>query len=698
MNMPAKSAHFWRILLLLALLLYLLAGTYQLDLPGLNQDEAADLVPAMQVVRGLPLDNAARLTFAGRDWPLMIMPYIGATSSYLLMLPFAIFGVSLMTLRATYLFIGLLTLLLAWGFLRDYLDARVASLSVLLLAVNPSYVFWTRTGAYVSLPLLPLGLGMLWALYRWTRDRKPVYLVCAAFCFGLGLSTKILFVWLAVGLALAWLLLTPGMRRGRGLRGWLWPVAGLRVGAGMEAVAACLAGGAMLLVYNLPDFPTLRLILLNASRTQLYGVSNLNLLGNLRTVIFEDFPTFLDGSWFKATLGVAHANPLAAPALALALLVLLCLRLTGRSSYSPQRLALLVILMVSIVVQSAVTITNLGANHLILLWPIPQALICAALLGLADTLSLPAGRRNVLVGAAVGMLMLAEAGTTLAYHQTLAQTGGVGHSSDAISALANDLDARRGANVIALDWGFRRNIQLLTAGRVNPQEWFTYTQEPGDEFKGYADQLVTRPGALYLFHAPAYTAFAGHWPIFEEAAYRHHLAPVLWKSYSQRDGRTVYLVYTLEPMPKLADLPPTAARVSAQLGDGLALLGYDAADRTVQPGTDWNLTLYWRAAKTQDKSYKVFVHLIGADGRMWAQHDGVPLYWGYPTTAWAAGEIVGDPIRLAIGKDTPPGTYRVLVGMYDEASQARLPLLSDGKRQENDALALTELTVGHQGD
>ena len=150
--------HFWRLVFFLSLLLYVALGTYQLNLPGVTNDEAMDAVPAMQFVLGQPQDSVASIEVAGREWPLMIMPYVSATSTYVFLPFYALFGVSVATTRIATLSLGFVTLLFMWGFIREYLDERVAALSVLLLAANPTYVFWTRMGAYVALPMLPFAV------------------------------------------------------------------------------------------------------------------------------------------------------------------------------------------------------------------------------------------------------------------------------------------------------------------------------------------------------------------------------------------------------------------------------------------------------------------------------------------------------------------------------------------------------------
>ena len=103
--------------------------------------------------------------------------------------------------------------------------------------------------------------------------------------------------------------------------------------------------------------------------------------------------------------------------------------------------------------------------------------------------------------------------------------------------------------------------------------------------------------------------------------------------------------------------------------------GYDLSLVEVVPGEVVTLTLYWEARETPAADYQVFVHLLGAGPEPVAQGDGPPLMGDYPTTMWAPGEIVADPHPIALPAGLPPGQYRLLVGMYDLETLARLARL-----------------------
>jgi len=128
--------------------------------------------------------------------------------------------------------------------------------------------------------------------------------------------------------------------------------------------------------------------------------------------------------------------------------------------------------------------------------------------------------------------------------------------------------------------------------------------------------------------------------------------------------------------PESAPAVPHPLRVD--LADGVSLAGYDLSSAVAAPGDVITLTLYWEARETPSADYQVFVHLVGDGPEPLAQGDGPPLLGDYPTTMWAPGEIIADPHPVALPTDLPPGRYRLLVGMYDLKTLARLARLDGG--------------------
>jgi len=86
------------------------------------------------------------------------------------------------------------------------------------------------------------------------------------------------------------------------------------------------------------------------------------------------------------------------------------------------------------------------------------------------------------------------------------------------------------------------------------------------------------------------------------------------------------------------------------------------------------VVLYWQAKTFIDRSYTVFVHLVGPDGQIHAQADALPQAGRHPTTHWLPGEVVADPYQLEWPCGAPSGEYRVLAGLYDLTTLDRLPV------------------------
>jgi hypothetical protein len=124
--------------------------------------------------------------------------------------------------------------------------------------------------------------------------------------------------------------------------------------------------------------------------------------------------------------------------------------------------------------------------------------------------------------------------------------------------------------------------------------------------------------------------------------------------------------------------------MTANLGNRVALLGYDLAPESIAPGGTVHLTLYWQALARMETSYTVFSHLLDAQERIWGQVDSVPLQGSYPTTAWLPGEVVADTQEIEVQTGAPAGPYTPEIGLYDAATGERLPVLdAEGQTLDN---------------
>jgi hypothetical protein len=128
------------------------------------------------------------------------------------------------------------------------------------------------------------------------------------------------------------------------------------------------------------------------------------------------------------------------------------------------------------------------------------------------------------------------------------------------------------------------------------------------------------------------------------------------------------------PRPPDAIPADLAHRLDADFGGQIALRGYDSA---VQPD-GLVLRLYWQALGAPTADYTVFVHVLDRGGKIVAQHDGQPLGGALPMRAWSPGEIVADAVSIPMAQTLAPGAYRLIAGLYNAATGARLPVAGGG--------------------
>ena len=76
------------------------------------------------------------------------------------------------------------------------------------------------------------------------------------------------------------------------------------------------------------------------------------------------------------------------------------------------------------------------------------------------------------------------------------------------------------------------------------------------------------------------------------------------------------------------------------------------------------LTLTWQAVGPVAGDYTVFAHVLSPDGSKAAQRDTRPCGGECPTDTWQPGEIIVDRYELELSADSPPGPYRIALGLY----------------------------------
>jgi hypothetical protein len=551
MNAAPRTARLLRVgALLLILAAYLVLATYQLGLPGLHYDEAREAgLNALELLTGAPVTafRGAALRAFGADLPLMVQDYIGAANVYLALPILALSGIGVPNLRALSVLLGAAALLLLERSVTEYVQlawrarapgpaapAAAGLIAALLLALSPSFVFWSRQGIFVTNLTQPLCLLMIWLGLRWLRTRSAWALLGSAFAAGAALYAKLLAVWVVAAftaVAAGW---------------WLWQ---RRRGAGPPLGLGLLLGSALAFLlpllpffwFNVQTGGTAAALGGNLARSY-YGVNNADVLPNL-AVRLGQLATALRGDhlWY---LGGLYGNALA-PWLALAAVLGALLR-DWRRMLGPLLVLALAVL------ASVFTISDLFVTHYALVQPLAAGVvgIAAGILLAPGRALLPYRARVAFVAAGVLLWVALDLTTTVRYHGALARSGGLGDHSDASYGLAYHLRYNGLGAPVALDWGMDATVRFLSQGTVTPIEVFGYAspQAPDPDFPARLATFLDNPDSVYLLRAPGHEVFAGRRAAWQAAAARHGLAPRLEATFAQRDGTPLFELWRLAPM------------------------------------------------------------------------------------------------------------------------------------------------------
>lgn len=242
-----------------------------------------------------------------------------------------------------------------------------------------------------------------------------------------------------------------------------------------------------------------------------------------------------------------------------------------------------------------------------------------------------------------------------------------------------------------------RNVGVIL---VAPNQWevFTYYHRAGAPVyplpTGQPDPALLAPelARIAAAHERLYVLYWGEAQRDPQGVIEHWLDANTFKAGEEWVGDVRLAIYAVSPLAgPTAPVPPTpsGATFAALDGENIVLHEFTAWPVAARPGDVVGVRLLWSADATPARRYKVFLHLLAADGRLMAQRDGEPGGGSRPTTGWAAGEVVSDNHGLLLPADLPPGAYTLRLGLYDAFDPAaRLPVAGE------DGLTLATITVG----
>jgi len=501
-------------LVALGLVVFLALCLYQIELPGLHYDEAREAgVPAMQLLMGQPVETfrGSGIRITGRIFPLMVTDYIGALNIYLLLPFFALLGSNVFALRLVPIVFAVLTLLLTYLLAQQLFNRRVAVITCLLLAVNPSFIFWSRQGVFVTSITATIAVASLLCWLRWYRERRARHLYWGAYLLGLGLYAKLLFLWVIVALGATFFVLKMSSLR----KGFCLGAISRRLAYRQLAIALLcfLLGIFPLIIYNVQTKGTFLTLTGNLTSTY-YGASNLAFAENLATRL-EQFKVVLNGGhlWYLGGVFTNDLYPFLFVGAGLACIPVVILK--ARQEW--RRVAFPFLMLAFMALASCFTVSALWSTHYAILVPfLPMAMAVALDLLVRHAIPPGAGQKgnhirwlipDLVMFLVTTVLAVSDLRVDLSYHQALARSGGYAAHSDASYELAHYLQDQGIASPLAMDWGIDATVQFLTLGAVNPIEIFGYEWEPDEAFEERLVRFLPNPDNLYIFHSPGETIF-----------------------------------------------------------------------------------------------------------------------------------------------------------------------------------------------
>ena len=541
---------------------------YHYRLPGLYYDEAFDVVPSMQILRGQPVQLArgVGIHLFGHAFPVMTGDYWGSVSTYAVLALFWLLGVGVLPVRLWPILAGMLAVLLTYFVGKRLYGRWVGAGASLLLAVFPSFIFWSRVGIYVISHIVAITLGIVLLFLRWRDSRQRRWLFLATLLTGIGLWTKLLFVWFLIAVPAAYVLLlladwvTEDRISANSLRSFVgrtWQRVRTDVPLGDVAdfvAAACgfLIGAFPVIYYNLVSRGSYLVLRANLFHTE-NGVNNFALWSNVK-VEADALRVLLNGGYFWFYGGI-YTNPLYPWVVGLSAIGLLILvhRVSWLQVHRRPTVFFLAFVLV-VFVLSCFTVSILGATHLVILLPIPQFFVAATAIFGARWLSrrIGPGRRTAASLAGIGLialvfvpLMAEDLRVDARYHQALARTGGYSGFSSAIYSLADYLEQNKIDRPYALDWGFKYNIMIITQGQVEPLEIYGSTYEPGPDFNDALRAALATSAPIFISHT-AEGSSVPRLDDFKRIVAESGRTLTLDKTFKQLDGKPVYYVFSVK--------------------------------------------------------------------------------------------------------------------------------------------------------
>lgn len=477
-----------KIFLFTMLSIFILISTYKIDtIPALFDDEALPGLIAKQI---LDRENFEP------GWIANQSATTGPNSTYIVMIFFLIFGVNILSLRISTIFVSIISLIASYLFLKHAFGSKIARLSMILQTFLPGFIIISRIGgAAPTFDLLPISM-ILYSSYKWFQTRNIKFLYVTSLMIGLGIGFHIIFFYFLMALLISVTVLKIGFIR-ISKRHIFYFI--------LITILSLLPYGIWQLNFiifqiNNPttyeyDYNLLNHLLLY-SATSSEGFSNTNFMENLgqRILLLMDY---LSGGSDFYICNYTLRNFLT-PVLFLLSQLFLIFFVIRKSKVSKESFVLLLFFI--ILIEISFTTSWFIRIHFFLMVPI---LFLIMVLGLNKVINISNLSIIVLLLTTINFLIMVD------YYSCLETVGGNPLFSDQMYNLLDYLENSSARRFVFLEWGLSSNLPFLSDDpRLSPEnitsfklsyldesDWFEVLR---DEFKN--DTLFILPIMIYEYY------------------------------------------------------------------------------------------------------------------------------------------------------------------------------------------------------
>jgi hypothetical protein len=526
---PTERLHDWlpRLILFAAGAYFVVMAGRWIASPGLQYDE----VLFVNAATGEPTNGlfvAKRLL----GLPVMLMGYIGALKAYLYYPVFQVFGVSPETVRWPVILVSLATLAFTYLIARFTFDRLVSALVVLVMSVDPAFMYLTKLDYGPVALMMILKVAALFFALRAVSTGAPRYLWGMSAACALGLFDKLNFIWfllalLAAGSVLFRAELRDMWRRDR--QGLLLPLSSLLVVTGLATV-----------ILVIPQ--------LGASQAAATPVAPLDRL----RYVADLYASTMSGEYLYL---LVTKRPLSAGSLmnvvvafGLAGLAVASLRAARRSG-RPARMTLRdrvllfhLAIFVLIAVQLVITKKAWGPHHIMMLYPFQLLIAFGAAVSLAGTWG---------AGAVAALLVASGLHVDAAYERGFRPTAEFEPQwSPVVYELVDYLNRHSAERIVSVDWGTHNQIWALGSPRTR-----AIARDLWPQFRTLGD--ASRQELLYrkdfeglhvvaVLHGAGWDIMPAVRPNFLAWSETFGIVPRLERVFTSPAGAVVFEVYALD--------------------------------------------------------------------------------------------------------------------------------------------------------